>query len=135
MLGLIPFNTNDSFLYDKGYLVGFSAEHYTVKLNTGWENSKLLMVKQIERKILSRYSYDVVSYLNVNTSYNNIKYKYVLIPIWIGTYNYNKKIYRFISNGESGKSSGKYPISPLRVILLILFCIMLLILLVFLFNF
>ena len=130
-----PFNTNDSYLYEKGYLVGFSAEHYTVKLNTGWENSKLLMKKQIERRILSRYSYDVVSYLNVNTSYNEIKYKYVLIPIWVGTYNYNNKKYRFISNGETGKSSGKYPVSPFRVTLLVLLCIMLLILFVYLFNF
>ena len=120
-----PFNTNDSYLYEKKYLVGFSAEHYTIKLNTGWENSKLIMKSQIERKILSRYSYDVVSYLNVNTTYNNITYKYVLIPIWIGTYKYNNKIYRFLSNGETGKSCGKYPISPLKVTFVISFIILL----------
>lgn len=129
-----PFNTNDSYLYEKSYLVGFSAEHYTISLNASWQNSKLLMKKQIERKILSRYSYDVVSYLNVSTTYNDIKYKYVLIPIWIGTYSYNNKNFRFISNGETGKSSGKYPISPFRVALIIFIAIILFVLLLILFN-
>lgn len=131
---IAPFNTNDAYLYEKSYLVGFSAEHYTVKLNTGWENSKLIMKKQIETRILSRYSYDVVSYLNVNTTYSDIKYKYVLIPIWIGNYLYKNKTYRFISNGETGKSSGKYPISALRVTLVILTFVILVILLICLFN-
>lgn len=131
---IAPFNTNDSFLYENSYLVGFSAEHYTIKLNTGWENSKIIMKKQIERKILSNYYYDVVSYLNVNTTYNDIKYKYVLIPVWIGTYMYNNKQYRFIANGETGKSSGKYPISAIKVIFTVLIALILLILILVLFN-
>ena len=74
----------------------------------------------IRNAILSGYNYDVVSYLNVNTTFNNIKYKYVLIPIWIGTYKYSNKSYRFISNGETGKITGKLPVSVVKVSILVL---------------
>ena len=125
-----PFNTNNSYEYDKRYLAGFSSEHYVVRLNMGWDNAKIRMNAIIKREILRGYNHDVVSYLNVNTTFNSIKYKYVLIPIWIGTYKYANKDYRFISNGETGKITGKVPISIAKVSILI-FIIMLIFVVVF----
>ena len=117
---LAPFDTNHSFEYDKRYLAGFSSQHYVVRLKAGWDNAKIRMNAGIRNAILSGYNYDVVSYLNVNTTFNNIKYKYVLIPIWIGTYKYSNKSYRFISNGETGKITGKLPVSAVKVSILVL---------------
>lgn len=118
-----PFKTNDSFEYDMKYLAGFSSEHYTLKLKTGWDSAKFKINDNIRSTILHSYNYDVVSYLNVNTTYNSIKYKYVLLPVWIGNYVYHKKIYRFIANGESGRMYGKTPISALKVTLVVLLVI------------
>lgn len=132
---LQPFNTNDSYEYNKNYLVGFSAEHYDIKLNEGWEKSKPLISNRIRSSILSHYIYDVVSYLDVNTTYNDITYKYVLIPIWIGLYSYNNKQYRFITNGETGKIIGKYPISALKVVLTVIISLVCLILFLLLLGF
>ncbi len=115
-----PFNTNDSFNYNKSYLVGFSAEHYVTPINEGWNTSKEIIKNRIESTILSKYIYDTVSYLDVNTTYNSISYKYVLIPVWIGSYKYKEKTYRFISNGETGKVTGNTPISALKVIIAVL---------------
>lgn len=112
---LSPFDTNNSFEYERGFLAGYSSEHYSVKLNKGWENAKVTINGVIKREILKKYNYDVVSYLNINTKYHDIKYKYVLIPIWIGLYKYANKEYRFLANGENGKVTGKAPVSALRV--------------------
>lgn len=112
---LSPFQTNDSYLYEQKFLVGFSAEHYQVKLQLGWNNAKNLAKPAIERSILKKYHYDVVGNLDIKTNYTNVKYKYVLIPVWIGTYDYEKKKYRFIVNGETGKLVGKAPLSPLKI--------------------
>lgn len=127
-----PFDTNNSFVYDKRYLAGFSSEHYVVRLQSGWDNAKVTMNARIKSAILNGYRYDVVNYININSSFQNIKYKYVLIPIWIGVYNYANKTYRFIANGENGKVSGKTPVSTVKVISLV-FVIILIFIILYLF--
>lgn len=114
-----PFSTNDSYVYEKKYLVGFMAEHYKVKLTTAWDNAKTIAAPTIKRKILSNYSYDVVGKIDMKTNYNNIKYKYVLVPVWIGTYKYKNKLYRFLVNGETGKLAGRAPTSALKICILV----------------
>lgn len=119
-----PFNTNESFVYEEKFLAGFSAEHYKVNVHQGFKEAKKEMSLLIRSKILSHYHYDVVGYLNYQTSYDNNTYKYVLLPIWIGAYEHNKKNYRFITNGETGKITGKYPISAVKVTFTVLFIIL-----------
>ena len=80
----------------------------------------LLFKKQLNlREILSKYTYDVIDYLNVNTSFDKITYKYVILPVWICNYSYNNKKYQFMVNGETGKIVGKTPVSPIKVTALV----------------
>ena len=129
---LSPFSTNDSFEYEKKFLAGFSAEHYQLSLKDGWDTAKILMLPIIERNILNRYRYDVKGEIIIQPNYYDNKYKYVLVPIWIGNYTYKKKNYRFLVNGETGKLTGKAPVSALKVTLTILFAILLIGLIIFL---
>jgi DNA-directed RNA polymerase subunit RPC12/RpoP len=122
--GIAPFNTNESMEYDRRYLVGFSAEHYTIDVKNGWIIAKRKIDDSIKRSIINKYHPDVVSYLNVKTMYNKITYKYVLIPLWLCTYKYKSKEFGFMVNGESGKITGRYPISAGKVIVTILFFIL-----------
>ncbi len=129
---ICPFSTNDSFEYDKKFLAGFSAEHYQLSLNQGWENAKKISLPIIESHILSKYTYDVKGEININPSYFNVKYKYVLIPVWIGNYTYKGKNYRFLVNGETGKLRGKAPISGWKVAFTVILIIILAALICFL---
>lgn len=126
-----PFNTNESFVYEQKFLAGFSAEHYKINVQAGWKNVQPRMKNYIKTRILSHYHYDVVGYLNFEPVYKNITYKYVLLPIWIGAYSYNKKDFRFIVNGENGKITGKYPISAPKVIVTVLIIFIVLFLLIY----
>lgn len=118
-----PFDTNNSYEYDMKYLAGFSSEHYSLKLKFGWDRAKLRINDAIRGNILSGYNYDVVSSLNVNTTYSSIKYKYVLLPVWVGNYKHGNKMYRYVANGETGRIYGKTPVSALRVTLVVLLVI------------
>lgn len=132
-----PFKTNDSFLYDQQYLAGFSAEHYSTNLEKGFDNAKELTKVYIKKEILKGYNYDVVDTLTFKTDYHNITYKYVLIPTWIGVYDYKEKKYRYLVNGESGKLRGSAPTSTAKVVwtvLGVLFIIGIIALLIFLFG-
>lgn len=127
---ITPFGTNESLVYNESFLAGFSAEHYSVNVQSGFEAAKNTMNATIRQRILSQYSYDHVDYLNVSTSFADVTYKYVLLPIWIGLFSYNNKQFKFYVNGESGKATGKYPKSALRIsifvliiaIIVVLFC-------------
>jgi Ni,Fe-hydrogenase I cytochrome b subunit len=43
-----------------------------------------------------------------------------LWPLWLCTYKYNTKEYGFMVNGESGKITGRYPVSVAKVIMTVL---------------
>ena len=115
-----PFNTNGASEFNEGFLAGFCAEHYSKTVNKGFDEAKQSMKGVIRYQILRNYSYDVVDYLNINTHYDNIKYKYVLVPVWFGLFKYKNKNYRFLVNGENGKITAMYPKSFVKILLFVL---------------
>lgn len=52
-----------------------------------------------------------MAYLNVNTHYNDIKFNYILLPVWVCGYKFRDKIWSFLVNGRTGKATGKVPVS------------------------
>lgn len=111
-----PFSTNASKEYEEKYMLGFMAYHYDQELTECWSDAKTIMDAEIKRGILSQYVYDKVAYFNVSTAHEGVTYKYVMLPVYVGNYKYNKKVYNFYVNGETGKVSGKYPKSVPKIL-------------------
>ena len=42
-------------------------------------------------------------------------YKHLILPIWLATYTYQDKVYHFVVNGQTGKVSGKKPLSWIKI--------------------
>lgn len=112
---VVPYDMENAEAYNKDYIAGFSAERYDTSLNDSFAKAKDKMDDAIRRQILAKYHADHVSYLNIDTTYYRTKFRYTLLPLWICAYKYKKKGYRFLINGRTGKSTGKTPVSPLRV--------------------
>lgn len=112
---ILPFDTGTAEAYKREYLAGFTAERYDTGLDDSFETAKGQMSDLIKQDILSRYKYDVIDHLNVNTQYSQVDFHYIMLPLWVCGYKFKDKLYRFIVNGRTGKSTGKYPVSPLRV--------------------
>ena len=110
-----PYDTESLEGYQRDYLAGFSAERNDASLDQGFANAKVIMDDTIQREALSRYSYDVVGSFNADTTYANIGFHYALIPIWVFGCKHKDKMYRYIVNGRTGRSYGKYPISAGKV--------------------
>lgn len=119
--GIAPFDTNSGKEYKEQYLLGFMAYHYDHELSECWDKAKSRIDEFIRKRILSKYNYDVVDYLNVSTTHEKVKYKYVMIPVYVGHFTFKEKLYNFFVNGTTGKTFGKYPKSPLKLGGLILF--------------
>ncbi len=121
--GLEPFHTADNKTYKPEFVAGFGAERYSVGLKEGWEKAKLSIQGKlrgaIQKKIRHEKNADHVKDLHMRTAYTNITYKYLMLPIWISSFKYNDKVYQFMVNGQTGKVSGKTPISVWKVVITI----------------
>lgn len=117
---LQPYDTNHSQEYSPDFLQGYSATQYSKDGKQCWAEAKSLMEKVIRQQILAKYHHDCVQYLNVSTRYSNCTFKYVLLPVYIGHCQYTKKIYNYFVNGQTGKVTGKTPISPVKVGIIVL---------------
>ena len=131
-----PFDTKDNKSYKPEYLAGFLAERYSIGLKDAWEKAKEYIKRKlqssIESSIMDRYNADHVRNFKGETTYSNITYKYLMLPVWLSCFNYKDKTYQFAVNGQSGKVGGEYPISGWRVALAIVIVVAIIALLYFL---
>ena len=109
--GIEPFDSDKIQKFSMPMLSGFFAESYT--LNEANANKFLEQtILGLADRLLSRsFSFTGA----VNPTHKNFVQKskgarYVMLPIWILTYNYQGKIYVFGVNGESGEATGELPI-------------------------
>lgn len=124
--------------YRPEYLAGFTAERYSVQAKNAWETAKekiaSLLHKDVEEKIEREHNTDLTRFIRISTRHENVTYKYILLPVWISSFSYNGKLYHFMINGQTGKISGKTPVSWPKVILTALGLILLFLLLHFAMN-
>jgi hypothetical protein len=57
---------------------------------------------------------------SLHTTHSGITFKHVLLPMWICSYRYRDKVYRFLVNARSGEVQGERPWSWVKITLAIL---------------
>ncbi len=117
---LDPWNLSSLTPFNEKYLGGFKSESYQVELKDGFVTAKTIMDKKINNLIRSQIGGDEQMINSSNTSHSNIKFKHILLPIWISSYKYSEKIYRFLINGQTGEVQGERPYSYMKIALLVI---------------
>ncbi len=111
-----PFNYSELTNFEMSYMSGYMAEKYNYT-SEELENRAIRRTDKystdLARGTIS--GYDSVSVLSSDVRSNIENSEYVLLPVWIYNYRYNKKDYKFIMNGQTGKIIGKPPISKARI--------------------
>ena len=124
MEGVKPFALEKCKVYNPEYLMGFIAERYSVGLEEGWGRARAAINETLKREIAAtvkaQQHADRVSNVRLSTIFSNITYKYLLLPLWMSSFTYNNKLFRFMVNGQTGRVSGKTPISAIKVTLFVL---------------
>lgn len=138
LAGIEPFNTAENKAYKPEYVAGFAAERYAIGFKEGWEIAKKSIDSKLRRsiddKIRDEHDADDTRNIQINSTFSNLTYKYLLLPVWLSSYKYKDKIYNFMVNGQTGKVSGKTPISIPKVIITVLGCIAAIALIYYLMN-
>ncbi|MBI2721132.1 MAG: hypothetical protein HYX39_03045 [Bacteroidetes bacterium] len=117
---LEPWDLPELVSYNDKFLAGFITESYQTQLKEGFEIAKGNMQAAIKTSVKSDIGGDVQQIQSLNTNYNDIKFKHILLPLWISAYRYNNKVYRFTVNARTGEVQGERPYSAIKIFFFVL---------------
>lgn len=107
--------------YNPKFLSGYKSELYQVGLPRGFQTSKGIMAQHIRRLICRDIGGDHQRISSVNSKYDRVGFKLMLMPLWVSAFLYNRKTFRFIINGQTGEVKGERPYSWVKIVSLIVF--------------
>lgn len=116
---LEPWDLHELAAYNDKYLSGFVTESYQTDLKTGFEKAKGRMDGPIRESVRRDIGGDEQQIVMLNNNYNDIKFKHILLPVWLSAYKYNNKVYRFMINARTGEVQGERPWSTAKILLLV----------------
>ena len=112
---IYPYDTKQLVPYAPHYLSGWRAEQYQIDLLNGWDMGRRKAEDHERDACIRQIPGDTYRALQVNTTVTDITFKHVLLPVWIASYPYKGKVYRYMVNGQTGEVQGQKPISWIRV--------------------
>src|SRR5947209_8901716 len=57
---------------------------------------------------------------SVQTEYSNVMFRHLLLPVWIGAYQFNNQGYQVVVNASTGEVQGERPYSAVKIFFLCL---------------
>lgn len=113
---LEPFPYDQLKVFKTPYLAGYIAEKYSYNEEELLPRAKEKVNAYIDSYIRSAVTgYTTMSYTNKQIDTRLQHADYVLLPVWMVHYDYNKREHTFAMNGQTGKVVGKPPISKAKV--------------------
>ncbi len=112
---LEPWDLDQLVPYRDDYLSGFRAESYRVDLKEGFEHARLTINATIRAEIRREIGGDHQRIHSTDTSYRDITFKHILLPVWLSAYRYKDEVYRFLVNARTGEVQGERPWSWVKI--------------------
>jgi ribosomal protein S27E len=116
---LEPWDLPSLSAYEPEYLAGFKAQRYQVALPDGFETAKGIMERTIEQDVRRDIGGDEQQINHVHTSTSNETFQHLLLPVWIGAYRFNGKVFQVVVNARTGEVQGERPYSATKIALLV----------------
>jgi len=130
---IIPYQLAGLRRYDPRFLAGWMAEEYSIGHQEAWEISREEFSRWQQHSIEEFLPGDTHRNLQVHTEFSQTNSDLILLPVYVLAYQYRGKVYRFLVNGQTGKTAGDKPLSPLRIAVAVSVGLLLLLALVLLF--
>lgn len=108
----VPFNAE--------LMSGFLARTYDVELPEGYRGAKVRMDQGIRAETRRRIGGDEQQITTLESTFDAVTYKHVLLPVWILSYRWKEKTHRVVVNAVTGELQGTRPWSVWKIVLLVL---------------
>ena len=114
------FALEDVVDYDPRILLGWEAEVYSIDLRESAQKAQQTIEAREEDACARLVGGDTQRNLRVATTLSAQTFKHLLLPLWVCSYVYRGKLYRFLVNGQSGRIVGDRPTSGWKVFFLVM---------------
>lgn len=114
------FDTTALVPYRPEYLAGWHAEEYQLDLEQGWQAGRGLMETRQRARCSGDVPGDTQRNLRVSNTFDDVRWKHVLLPVWSVAYSFRGKVYPVLVNGQSGRVVGEAPLSWVKILLAVL---------------
>jgi predicted RNA-binding Zn-ribbon protein involved in translation (DUF1610 family) len=105
--------------YEPTYLAGMQAQAYDTPLETAWEDGRQQMREKTRQACLSQASTSQVRNFSMQVDFRDESWRYILLPVYLNTYQYGDKTYQMMINGQTGAIAGQRPVDWNKVWLVI----------------
>ena len=120
--------------YNPAFLSGFKAQRYQVDLQQGFALMKDLIAPAIQNAVRNDIGGDEQRIDSLSTSYSEITFKHLLLPVYAGAYRYNSKLFQILVNGRTGEIQGERPYSAWKIALLVVTILIVVLIVVMVFG-
>lgn len=105
---VVPFNQQ--------MLAGHMARTYDIELDHCFDEGKERMDEAIHAEVRQRIGGDTQQVHSVNSRFDSITFKHLLLPVWLLAYRYGDKTYQVFVNAASGEVQGERPYSIWKIL-------------------
>ena len=112
-----PFHLPALKRYEPYFLAGWLSEEYSVECEEALRTSQEEFHRREQQGVTAHLPGDTHSELRVTTRFSDVNSDLILLPVYLLSYRYGEKLYRFTINGQTGKTAGDKPLSIRRILL------------------
>ncbi|QDV51609.1 hypothetical protein [Gimesia fumaroli] len=113
---LEPFPMHLLVPFRHALLAGFTARTYDVELEDGFLLGKERIDAALYSDVCRRIGGDTQRVDSIQSQYDAITYKHLLLPLWLMTYKYKDKLYQVAVNAATGEVHGERPYSWVKIL-------------------
>ncbi len=125
MLALEPWPLLKVVAFDQQLLAGLMARTYDIELDECFVDGKQRIDAAIQAEVRQRIGGDTQVVSSVNSRYDAMTYKHLLLPVWLLAYQHNNKTFQVFINAATGEVQGERPYSVWKILLAILLAMLL----------
>jgi hypothetical protein len=112
-----PFHLAALKRYAPYFLAGWLSEEYSVERQEALLACKHEFYRREKENAAAMLPGDTHRELRVETYFHAVNSDLILLPVYLLSYRYRKKLYRFLLNGQTGKAAGDKPLSWRKIAL------------------
>jgi hypothetical protein len=110
-----PFRLEAIKRYQPYFLAGWLSEEYSVARDDALPLCQQEFQRWEQHNIERFLPGDTYKHVLVNSEFSDMNSDLILLPVYLLSYRYGEKLFRFLLNGQTGKVAGDKPYSPMRI--------------------
>ena len=113
---LEPWPLGKCLPFTQQVLAGYLARTYDVHLDAGFQQARGKIDDALRTHVLRLIGGDRQRVHSIRTQYDAIKFKHLLLPVWMLVYRYQDRPYQVFVNGATGEVQGERPYSWVKIL-------------------